>query len=88
IFDAATMQAELARFEPDVLRPVSEAVSAASPDLDFLLLEDKAFAQAKKISIDYAVMERTDKAAVVAGNFGWSDVGGWSAVWDLSDKDG
>lgn len=87
IFDAATMRAELEAFEPDVMAPVSEAVARAEPDLDFLRLEAAAFGRAKTISIDYAVMERTQKAAVVAGNFGWSDVGGWSAVWDLSEKD-
>lgn len=87
IFDAATMRAELEAFEPPVLEPVVTAVAKAKSDLDFLLLDATSFGEAKKISIDYAVMERTRKAAVVAGNFGWSDVGGWSAVWDLSDKD-
>ncbi|CAH1662188.1 Mannose-6-phosphate isomerase / Mannose-1-phosphate guanylyl transferase [Hyphomicrobiales bacterium] len=87
IFDAATMRTELEAFEPQVLEPVVEAVSRAKPDLDFLLLDAEAFARAKKISIDFAVMEQTKKAAVVAGSFGWSDVGGWSAVWDLSEKD-
>ncbi|MDX3809785.1 MAG: mannose-1-phosphate guanylyltransferase/mannose-6-phosphate isomerase [Bosea sp. (in: a-proteobacteria)] len=87
IFDAATMRAELEAFEPQVLEPVIAAVAKAKPDLDFLLLDAATFSQAKTISIDYAVMERTKKAAVVAGNFGWSDVGGWSAVWDLSEKD-
>jgi len=87
IFKAATMRSELEAFEPDVLTPVSEAVARAQTDLDFLLLDAAAFDRAKAISIDYAVMERTQKAAVVAGSFGWSDVGGWSAVWELSDKD-
>ncbi|WP_454658289.1 mannose-1-phosphate guanylyltransferase/mannose-6-phosphate isomerase [Bosea beijingensis] len=87
IFDAATMRAELESFEPEVLAPVSDAIARAEPDLDFLLLDSAAFGQAKTISIDYAVMERTRKAAVIAGNFGWSDVGGWSAVWELSEKD-
>lgn len=87
IFDAATMRAELEAYEPQVLEHAAAAVTAAKPDLDFLLLDSKAFAQAKTISIDYAVMERSKKAVVVAGNFGWSDVGGWSAVWDLSQKD-
>jgi mannose-1-phosphate guanylyltransferase/mannose-6-phosphate isomerase len=87
IFDATTMRAELEAFEPHVLEPVMIAVAEAKPDLDFLLLDAKAFDQAKTISIDYAVMERTKKAAVITGNFGWSDVGGWSAVWDLSEKD-
>jgi mannose-1-phosphate guanylyltransferase/mannose-6-phosphate isomerase len=86
IFDATTMQAELDAFAPDVLIPVSEAIFRAEPDLDFLLLDAAAFSRARTISIDYAVMERTQKAAVVAGQFGWSDVGGWSAVWELSEK--
>ncbi|PZO03514.1 MAG: mannose-1-phosphate guanylyltransferase/mannose-6-phosphate isomerase [Hyphomicrobiales bacterium] len=87
IFDAVTMRAELEAYEPEVLEPVIAAVTEARPDLDFLLLDAASFAAAKKISIDYAVMERTRNAAVIAGHFGWSDVGGWSAVWDLSDKD-
>lgn len=87
IFDAATMRAELEAFEPQVLEPVVAAVAKAKPDLDFLLLDAAAFGQARTISIDYAVMERTQKAAVVAGSFGWSDVGGWSAVWELAEKD-
>ena len=86
IFDAATMRAELEAFEPEIIAPVADAVAKARHDLDFLLLDAEAFALAKKISIDYAVMERTQKAAVVAGHFGWSDVGGWAAVWDLSEK--
>lgn len=86
IFDAATMRDELYSLEPDVATHVSDAIARAKPDLDFLLLDGPSFSRAKTISIDYAVMERTEKAAVVSGNFGWSDVGGWSAVWDLSDK--
>lgn len=87
IFDAATMRAELETFAPDVIGPVSQAIASDHVDLDFIRLDPDAFAQAKKISIDYAVMERTKKAAVVAGGFGWSDIGGWSAVWDLAQKD-
>ena len=87
IFSAQTMRGELETFEPEVLGPVAEAVAKARRDLDFLRLDEDAFGRAKKISIDYAVMERTRKAGVVPGDFGWSDVGGWSAVWDLSPKD-
>lgn len=86
IFDAATMRAEFEAFEPEIVAPVADAVAQSKRDLDFLLLDAEAFARAKKISIDYAVMERTQKAAVVAGHFGWSDVGGWAAVWELSEK--
>ncbi len=87
IFSAATMRGELQSFAPDVIGPAAAAVAAATRDLGFLRLDEAAFAKARKISIDYAVMERTTRAAVVAGAFGWSDVGGWSAVWDLSQKD-
>ena len=52
-----------------------------------MILNAEAFAKAPKISIDYAVMERTDKAAVVPADIGWSDVGNWRAVWELSDRD-
>lgn len=87
IFSAATMREELQAFAPDVLGPADAAVAGATRDLGFLRLEPESFARAKKISIDYAVMERTQKAAVVRGAFGWSDVGGWAAVWELSPKD-
>lgn len=87
IFDAATMMAELEAFEPDVVGPVAEAVEHALMDLEFVVLDAAGFGRAKKISIDYAVMERTKKAAVLPGHFGWSDVGGWAAVWDLAEKD-
>ena len=86
IFDAATMRSELEAFEPVINAAVAEAVANARQDLDFLLLDAAAFNNAPKTSIDYAVMERTQKAAVVAGHFGWSDVGGWAAVWDLAEK--
>ena len=87
IFCARTMRGELEAFEPEAIGPVVEAVARARRDLDFLRLHKEAFGRARKISIDYAVMERTRKAAVVPGDFGWSDVGGWAAVWALSDKD-
>jgi mannose-1-phosphate guanylyltransferase/mannose-6-phosphate isomerase len=87
IFDGATMRAELEAFEPEVIGPVAEAVAQEQDDIGFLRLQPEAFARAKKISIDYAVMERTKKAAVVSGGFGWSDVGGWDALWALAPKD-
>ena len=87
IFSGRVMREELQAFGPDVLGPSAEAVALARRDLVFLRLDDDAFARARKISIDYAVMERTKQAAVVPGAFGWSDVGGWAAVWDLSPKD-
>ena len=87
-FRADVMQAELKKFEPRIAAAAAAAVAAARRDLDFLLLDDKAFAAAPKKSIDYAVMERTSAAAVLAADFGWSDIGDWAAVHELSPRDG
>jgi len=86
-FRADVMRAELERFEPAIMQAASSAVEKAEQDLHFTVLDAGAFALATKKSIDYAVMEHTDKAAVIPADIGWSDVGTWSAVWDLSDKD-
>jgi len=86
-FRADVMQAELQRYEPLIIESAAAAVEHAKRDLDFTVLDEAAFAQATKKSIDYAVMEHTDKAAVIPADIGWSDVGTWSAVWELSDRD-
>jgi mannose-1-phosphate guanylyltransferase/mannose-6-phosphate isomerase len=86
-FRADAMQAELREFEPEMLAAAAEAVQLSRIDLDFTVLDAASFAKATKKSIDYAVMERTRNAAVVPADVGWSDVGNWSAVWELSDKD-
>ena len=65
----------------------SKAVEAAGRDLGFVTLEREAFARAAAKSIDYAVMERTKHAAVMPVSYGWSDVGSWQAVWELSPRD-
>ncbi len=87
IFRADVMQDELRKFEPVMAEAAAAAVAKAKQDLNFLILDAEAFAQAPKKSIDYAVMERTSKAAVVPADIGWSDVGNWQAVWQLSDRD-
>jgi mannose-1-phosphate guanylyltransferase/mannose-6-phosphate isomerase len=87
VFRADVMLAELQRFEPEMAEAAAGAVEMARADLGFLLLEAASFAKAPKKSIDYAVMERTDKAAVIAADVGWSDVGVWSTVWRLSERD-
>jgi mannose-1-phosphate guanylyltransferase/mannose-6-phosphate isomerase len=87
VFRADVMLDELARFEPDIAKAAIAAVAAKTRDLDFLRLPVEPFAQAPKKSIDYAVMERTDRAAVVPVDCGWSDVGSWSAVWDVLGHD-
>ena len=88
IFRADVMQAEIAYHEPAISEAAEAAIDAAATDLGFLVLDAEAFARAPKKSIDYAVMEKTDKAALILADIGWSDVGTWRAVWELSDRDG
>jgi mannose-1-phosphate guanylyltransferase/mannose-6-phosphate isomerase len=87
IFRSDVMQAEIARFEPDIAAAALAAVAGMTKDLDFLRLASEPFGRAPKTSIDYAVMERTERAAVVPLDCGWSDVGSWSAVWDALGHD-
>jgi mannose-1-phosphate guanylyltransferase/mannose-6-phosphate isomerase len=87
LFRADLMLAELEAFVPDVLAAARAAYAAAVTDLDFVRLDAAAFARAPKISIDYAVMERTAQAGVLPVSFPWSDVGTWDAVWQVLDHD-
>ena len=87
VFRADVMLSEIARFEPDIAEAAKVAVGGMTKDLDFLRLPAEAFGQAPKKSIDYAVMERTERAAVVPLDCGWSDVGSWSAVWEVLGHD-
>jgi mannose-1-phosphate guanylyltransferase / mannose-6-phosphate isomerase len=87
IFRADVMLEELRNFEPDMAQAAADALAKAKQDLNFLVLDVEAFGRAPKKSIDYAVMERTVLAAVVPADIGWSDVGNWRAVWQLSDRD-
>lgn len=88
VFRADVMLAEMERHEPGLVAACRAALAGAKRDLDFVRLDKAAFQTAKSISIDYAVMERTDKAAVVPCDIGWSDVGAWSALWSLQTRDG
>jgi len=88
LFRAGRYLDELQRFQPRILAAVRAAVEAGVDDLDFFRLDGPAFARAPSISIDYAVMEPTEAAAVVPADIGWSDVGAWSALWELGEKDG
>ena len=87
LFHAATMLAEIEGFEPAMAEAAKASVDGLTRDLDFLRLAAEPFARAPRKSIDYAVMERTKLAAVVPADIGWSDVGSWSAVWDILDHD-
>ena len=87
VFTAATLLAEMAEYAPTVLPPIRQAIAARTTDLDFIRLDRTAFATCPNISLDYAVAEKTRHAAVVPADLGWSDVGSWSALWDLGTKD-
>jgi mannose-1-phosphate guanylyltransferase/mannose-6-phosphate isomerase len=87
LFRAAVLLSELKRLEPEMASAVDAAVANASNDLGFLRLEPDAFSRASPKSIDYAVMERTDLAAVARGDFRWSDIGSWDALFDITPSD-
>ncbi|MDX1604577.1 MAG: mannose-1-phosphate guanylyltransferase/mannose-6-phosphate isomerase, partial [Candidatus Competibacterales bacterium] len=88
LFRASRYLEELERFVPQMLAACRQALDGAARDLDFTRLEAEAFAACPGDSIDYAVMEKTAEAAVVPLDAGWSDVGSWSALWEVSERDG
>ena len=90
LLPAAGVIAALEQHEPGVLAAARAAIAGASTDLDFIRLGEEAFATAPTISIDHAVVERTEAAAVLPASFGWSDAGTWSGLWELAmhDADG
>jgi mannose-1-phosphate guanylyltransferase/mannose-6-phosphate isomerase len=87
LFRADVLLSELKRLEPEMFAAIETAVAKAGTDLGFLRLQSEAFARAPQKSIDYAVMEKTDRAAVVRGNFRWSDIGSWDALLDITPPD-
>ncbi len=87
VFRADVLLAEMERYAPDVLAAMQAAVTSRTHDLDFIRLDAAAFATSPNISLDYAVAERTARAAVIPASLGWSDVGSWDALWEVSPKD-
>jgi mannose-1-phosphate guanylyltransferase / mannose-6-phosphate isomerase len=87
VLHARTVLAELERLAPDVLEAARAALDGAKPDLQFLRLDAAAFERAPKVSIDTAVMEKTDRAAMLPLVAGWSDVGSWSSLWEVTPHD-
>jgi mannose-1-phosphate guanylyltransferase/mannose-6-phosphate isomerase len=87
LFQARVMLGEIERFEPAMAEAAKAAVAGLTRDLDFQRLSAQAFSLAPKKAIDYAVMERTKLAAVIPADIGWSDIGSWSAVWEVLDHD-
>jgi mannose-1-phosphate guanylyltransferase/mannose-6-phosphate isomerase len=87
LFPARVFLGELERLRPDIVAACRQALDGAVRDIEFVRLEKEAFLACPSDSIDYAVMERTAHAAVVPASIGWSDVGSWDAIWDMSSKD-
>ena len=87
VFRADVYLEELGKFAPDMLKACRAAMDKAAPDLDFIRPDAETFATSPSDSIDYAVMEKTDKAMMVPLDAGWSDVGSWAALYDISAKD-
>jgi len=87
IFGAAFFLAELERHAPQILAAAKAALAGRKAELDFLRLDAAAFGKSPSDSIDYAVMERTDRAATVPLKAGWTDVGGWAELWAVWDRD-
>ena len=87
LFRASRYIEELDRHAPDILAKCREAMVHAREDLDFVRPQEAAFLACRSDSIDYAVMEKSDRAAVAPCDLGWSDIGSWSQLWEVGEKD-
>ncbi len=86
LFKASRYLEELKAYQPEIYEACSAAMSGSREDLDFIRLAEEEFAQCHADSIDYAVMEKTKHALVVPMDAGWSDVGSFSTLWEISSK--
>ncbi len=87
VFSARNFLEEMERLAPATVAGCRKALADGHRDLEFFRLGETAFSSVKPESIDYAVMEHTDKAVVVALDSGWNDLGSWSSIWNIADKD-
>ena len=87
LFKASTYLEELGQYRPDILDAVTRAWHVRKEDLDFIRPGSEEFIACTSESIDYAVMQSTDRAAVVHADILWSDVGSWDALWDITKQD-
>lgn len=88
LFKASAYLQELSEHCPQMVETCKQSLRLAENDLDFIRIDADAFTMCPDDSIDYAVMEKTDNAVVMPLDASWSDVGSWSALWEVSDKDG
>ena len=87
LFRASAILSELERLAPEVVSACRAALDQDSPDLEFLRLEREAFANCPNVALDVAVMEKTDRGAVLPLDADWSDVGSWGALWETGEQD-
>lgn len=87
MFKASVFLNELQQTEPEMLEACKQAMSNFQEDMDFIRVGEEEFKKSPSKSIDYAVMEKTTNAVVIPADIGWSDVGSWSALWEVKDKD-
>lgn len=87
LFKASRYLEELQKYRPDIYKACYKSMENTLKDNDFLRVDEDIFGLCPSDSIDYAVMERTEDAVVVPMDAGWSDIGSWSSLWDISDKD-
>ena len=87
MFRASRFIDELKKYNPEMLHACQDAVAGMTKDLDFLRLDKDRFGACPADSIDYAVMEKTDSAVVIPLSAGWSDIGSWSALWEVQQQD-
>jgi len=87
LFRADTYLHELKSFRPDILEACETAYGDCDQDMDFIRVNKSAFLECPSESVDYAVMEHTESAMAVPLDAGWSDVGSWSAIWEIAEKD-
>ena len=87
IFSAKQYLKELARTKPDIYKLVEVSVQNAQIDLDFVRLEEASYQQCENISVDYAVMEKADNVTMVPLGASWNDIGSWSSLWEVGNKD-
>lgn len=88
LFAARSLLSQFETHAPETLHACRRAVEGARKDLDFLRLDEAAYAEAQNISLDYAIMEKADTVRCVPLETRWSDVGSWSGIWEIMDKDG
>lgn len=87
LFAASSYLKELANYAQDIFESCQSAYAGLEQDRDFCRIPEAEFASCRSESVDYAVMEKTDRAAMIPLNAGWNDLGAWNAVWEHAEKD-